>query len=49
VDGQWSNRLECHVAQARCVVMAYGLAGAHGKELKDEQLLAVRTDCAATV
>jgi hypothetical protein len=44
VDRQWSNKLECYVAQARRVVMAYGLAGAHREELKDKQLLALRTE-----
>jgi hypothetical protein len=39
VDRQWSNQLEGHVAQARCVVMGYGLAGAHRKELNDKRLL----------
>jgi hypothetical protein len=34
VDRQWSNELEC--AQARRVVMAYGLAGADLEELKDK-------------
>jgi len=44
VDRQWSNKLECYVAQARRVVMAYGLAGAHREELKDKQLLSLRTE-----
>jgi hypothetical protein len=44
VDRQWSNKLECHVAQARCVGIAYGLAGAHREELKDKQLLSLRTE-----
>jgi hypothetical protein len=44
VDRQWSNKLECYVAQARRVVMACGLAGAHREELKDKQLLALRTE-----
>jgi hypothetical protein len=44
VDRQWSNKLECHPAQARRVVMAYGLAGAHREELKDEQLLPLRAE-----
>jgi hypothetical protein len=39
VDRQWSNQLECYVARARRVVMAYGLAG----ELKDKQPLSLRT------
>jgi hypothetical protein len=39
VDRQWANRLECNVAQARRVVMAHGLAGAHREELKNKQLL----------
>jgi hypothetical protein len=39
VDRQWSSKLECYVAQARGVVMADGLAGAHREELKDKQLL----------
>jgi hypothetical protein len=43
VDRQWSNKLECYVAQARRVVMAYGLAGARREELKDKQL-ALRTE-----
>jgi hypothetical protein len=43
MDRQWSNKLECHVAQARRVVMAYGLAGAHRQELKDKQRLSLRT------
>jgi len=38
-DRQWSNKLECHVVQARFVVMGYGLAGAHPKELNDKRLL----------
>jgi len=44
LDRQWSNKLECYVAQARRVVMAYGLAGAHREELKDKQLLSLRTE-----
>ena len=44
MDRQWSNKLECYVAQARRVVMAYGLAGAHREELKDKQLLSLRTE-----
>jgi hypothetical protein len=44
VDRQWSNKLECHVAQARRVVMAYGLAGARREELKDKQLLSLRSE-----
>jgi hypothetical protein len=43
VDRQWSNKLECRVAQARRVVMAYGLAGAR-EELKDKQLLSLRCE-----
>jgi hypothetical protein len=38
VDRQWSSKLTRYVAQARRVVMAYGLAGAR-EELKDNQLL----------
>jgi hypothetical protein len=34
VDRHWPNKLERYVAQARCVVMGYGLAGAHREELK---------------
>jgi len=44
VDRQWSNQLECYAAQARRVIMAYGLAGAHREELKDKQLLLLRTE-----
>jgi hypothetical protein len=44
VDRQWSNKFECYVAQARRVVMAYGLAGAHREELKVKQLLSLRTE-----
>jgi hypothetical protein len=44
VDRQWSNKLECRVAQARRVVTAYGLAGAHREELKDKRWLALRTE-----
>jgi hypothetical protein len=44
VDRLWSNKLECHVAQARCVVMGYGLAGVDRKELNDTRLLSRRTD-----
>jgi hypothetical protein len=44
VDRQWSNKLECYVAQARRVVMAYGLTDAHREELKDKQLLSLRTE-----
>jgi hypothetical protein len=45
VDRQWSNKLESDVAHARRVVMAYGLAGVHGEELKDNQLLSsLRTE-----
>jgi hypothetical protein len=44
MDRQWSNKLECYVAQARRVVMAYGLAGAHREELKEKQLLLLRTE-----
>src|SRR5258707_9673069 len=44
VDRQWSNKLECYVAQARRVVMAYGLAGAHREELKDKQRLSLHTE-----
>ncbi len=40
-NGQTSSNA---VSQARRVVMAYGLAGAHWEELKDEQLLALRTE-----
>ena len=48
MDRQWSNKLECHVAQARRVVMAHGLAGAHRAELKDKQLLRCARNCAVT-
>jgi len=41
------KQLECHVAQARRIVMAYGLAGAHREELKE--LLSLCTDSAVTV
>jgi hypothetical protein len=44
VDRQWSNKLECHAPQARRVATAYGLAGAHREELKDKQLLPLRTE-----
>jgi hypothetical protein len=44
VDRQWSNKPECRVAQARRVVMAYGLGGAELEELKDRQLLSLRTE-----
>jgi hypothetical protein len=44
LDRQWSNKLEYHVAQARRVLMANGLAGAHREELKDRQLLSLRTE-----
>jgi hypothetical protein len=44
VDRQWSSKLECNVAPARRVVMAYGLAGAHREELKDKQLLSLHTE-----
>jgi hypothetical protein len=44
VDRQWSKKLECHVAQAGCVVMGYGLAGAHRKKLNDKRLLSRRTE-----
>jgi hypothetical protein len=44
MDRQWSDKLECHVAQARRVVMAYGLAGARREELKDKQLLSLRSE-----
>jgi hypothetical protein len=44
MDRQWSNKLECYVAQARRVVMAYGSAGAHREELKEKQLLLLRTE-----
>jgi hypothetical protein len=50
VDRQWSNKLECYVAQARCVVIAYGLAGADLAELKDKQLPSrAARKCAVTV
>jgi hypothetical protein len=49
VDRQWSNKLECYVAQARRVVMAYGLAGAQWEELKDRQLPSLLTELAVTV
>jgi hypothetical protein len=39
-----ANRLDGYVAQARVVVMADGLAGAHRKELKDKQLLVLRAE-----
>ena len=42
MDRQWSNKLECYVAQARRVVMAYGSAGAHREELKEKQLPLLR-------
>jgi hypothetical protein len=42
-DRQWSNKLECYVAQARCVVVGYGLAGVHREELKDKRLLSSDT------
>jgi hypothetical protein len=42
VDRQWSDKLECHVAQARRVVVAYGLAGVHREELKDKQPRSLR-------
>jgi hypothetical protein len=29
VDRQWSNKIDCYVAQPHRVVMVYGLAGAH--------------------
>jgi hypothetical protein len=44
MDRQCSNKLECHVAKARRVLMAHGLAGASRKELKDKQLLSLRTE-----
>jgi hypothetical protein len=45
VDRQWSSKLESHLADARRVVMAYGLASAHREELKDDQLLSsLRTE-----
>ena len=44
VDRQWSNKPECDVAQARRVVMAYGLADAYREELKDKQLLSLRAE-----
>jgi hypothetical protein len=44
VDRQWSNKLECSVAQARRVVVTYGLTGAHREELKDKQPLSLRTE-----
>jgi hypothetical protein len=50
LDRQWSNKLECYVAQARRVVMADGLAGADLEELKDKQLLpCAARNCAVTV
>jgi hypothetical protein len=39
-----SSKLESSVAQARRVVMAYGLAGAHREELKDKQLPSLRME-----
>jgi hypothetical protein len=44
VDRRWSNKLECYVARARRIVMAYGWTGAHREELKDKQLLSLRTE-----
>ena len=44
MDRQWSDKLEYYVAQARRVVMAHGLAGAHREELKDKQMLSLRTE-----
>jgi hypothetical protein len=44
MDRQCSKELECHVAQAHRVVMAYGLADAPRKELKDKQLLSLCTE-----
>ena len=44
MDRQCSNKLECHVAKARRVLMAHGLAGAPRKELKDKQLLSLCTE-----
>jgi len=49
VDRQWSNKLECYVAQAGRIVIAYGLAGARREELKDKQQLALRTELRVTV
>jgi hypothetical protein len=42
VDRQWSNKLECYVAQACRFVSAYGLAGVHREELKDKRLPSLR-------
>jgi hypothetical protein len=39
-----SNKLERHVAQARRVVMADGLASADLEELNDQQLLSLRME-----
>jgi hypothetical protein len=44
MDRQWSNKLECYLAQARRLVMAYGLADAHREELKDNKLLSLRAE-----
>jgi hypothetical protein len=44
VDRQWSNKLECYAAQGRRVVMAYGSVGVHREELKDKELLSLRTE-----
>jgi hypothetical protein len=49
VDRQWANKLECHVAQARRVLMADGLADAPRKELRDKQLLPLQWNRAVTV
>jgi hypothetical protein len=49
VDRQCSNKVECHVAEARRVVMACGLAFTLRKELKDKSLLALRAELAVTV
>src|SRR5580700_8279346 len=44
MERQWSNKPERHVAQARRVVMANGLAGARREELKDRQFLSLHAE-----
>jgi hypothetical protein len=44
MERQRSNKPACHVAQARRVARANGLAGARPEELKDQRLLSLRTE-----
>jgi hypothetical protein len=44
MDRPSSSKLECYAAQGGRLAMVHELAGADREELKDKQLLAVRTE-----